>query len=90
MTPDDRDRDGLPVVPNLSVREDRATPDPTPAAQGPAPADLAGREAPNVPPPADAGLSAAEVTTLAGGDASMTEANRALSAAEGLNPDTES
>lgn len=90
MTRDDRDRAVLPVVPSLVVREDRAAPDPTPAAQGPAPADLEEREAPNVPPPADAGLSAAEVATLAGGDATMTEANRALAAAEGLDPDSES
>lgn len=88
MTPGDRD--GLPVVPNLAVRGPQAEADQAPAAQGPAPADLADREVPNVPTPAGEGLSAAEVATLAGGDASMAEANRALSAAEGLAPDTDS
>ena len=73
MTPDDRP--GLPVVPSLRVR------------QGPAPADLAGRAAPPVPPPAAGGLGAAEVGTLLGQGAAATGANRALAEAEGRDPD---
>jgi len=90
MTPDDRDPPGLPVVPSLRVRQPPASDAGTPAEQGPAPADLADREAPPVPPPATEGLSAAEVITLAGGDATMTEANRSLAASEGLDPDSSS
>lgn len=86
MTSDDRDRPGLPVVPSLRVRQPPAS-TATPAAQGPAPADLAGREAPPVPPPSAEGLSAAEVSALVGEDAAVTETNRALDEAEGLDPD---
>ncbi|MDB5045059.1 MAG: hypothetical protein JWQ08_1109 [Deinococcus sp.] len=88
MTRND-DRDALPVNPVLSVRgADGAASEHTPAEQGDAPADFANRPIP--PTPSTEGLSAGEVSTMLGGDASMTEANEALGTAEGLETITES
>lgn len=90
MTQND-DRDALPVNPALSVRgADRAAPEHQPAEQGDAPADFAHRPIPPMPTPSTEGLSAGEVSTMLGGDASMTEANEALGTAEGLDTITES
>lgn len=88
MTPDDHDP--LTVVPTLSVRSGQPQGEHVPAAQGPAPADLAGREAPPVPSPSGDGLSAREVAALIGADRGEEETNLALEAAEGLSPGTES
>lgn len=83
---DDR-RDALPVVPSLSVRQGD-TPDRGPAAQGPAPADLAERPAPPVPTPSGEGLNAAEVARLTGGGDEASGADRDLNRAEGVDPDS--
>ncbi|KEF34981.1 hypothetical protein RDMS_04060 [Deinococcus sp. RL] len=86
------DRDVLPVNPTLRVREDAPHASHTPAEQGPAPADLEDREAPEVPPPTRERLSAQEVAALLGPDdgADRAATERRLEAAEGLDPDTES
>ncbi|KQR04730.1 hypothetical protein [Deinococcus sp. Leaf326] len=82
----DNRRDALPVVPNLSVREDAPEMQEVRAEQGPAPADLAGRAAPPVPAPSGDGLSAAEVARLTGSGNTATT-DRALNRAEGVDPD---
>lgn len=83
---DDR-RDALPVVPNLSVREDAPETE-VRAEQGPAPTDLAGRAAPPVPTPSGEGLSAAEVARLTGDGEEAAAADRDLNRAEGVDPDS--
>ena len=88
MTRND-DRDALPVNPVLSVRTEQGA-EHTPAEQGDAPADFAQRPIPPMPTPSTEGLSAGEVSTMLGGDASMTEANEALGTAEGIDTITES
>ncbi len=86
MTQDDRDT--LPVVPGLAVRPGQTDVAPS-AEQGPAPADLATREAPHVPTPSGEGLSADQVSALLGEGTREVEMNHALEAAEGLTPGTE-
>lgn len=92
MTSDDRadqNRDILPVVPNLAVRTG-PQPDDQPAEQGDAPAGAAERPTSGAPLPSGERLGGAEVTALVGGGEGATQTTRALEAAEGLNPDTES
>ncbi|MPY65426.1 hypothetical protein F8S09_01795 [Deinococcus sp. SDU3-2] len=83
------DRDVLPVNPTLRVRTPLSPSDDRPAAQGPAPADLADREAPPVPTPAREHLSAEEVEALVGPDTGAGDTDRPLQLAGNLNPDME-
>lgn len=87
MTQDDRDT--LPIVPSLAVRPGQTDAAPS-AEQGPAPADLATREAPHIPTPSGEGLSADAVSALLGESGQEVETNFALEQAEGLTPGTES
>ncbi|THF71190.1 hypothetical protein E7T06_03700 [Deinococcus sp. Arct2-2] len=89
MTQNDDRNDALPVNPVLSVRGPDQT-EHISAEQGDAPADVAQRPIPPMLTPSTEGLSAGEVSTMLGGDASMTEANEALGTAEGLDTITES
>lgn len=91
MTKDDPvgERNALPLNPTLTPHLNPAVPDAR-AGEGPAPADLASREAPHVPAPSEEHLSAEQVGALLGGDQEAVDANRALAAAEGVDPDTES
>ncbi|PIG99245.1 hypothetical protein [Deinococcus sp. UR1] len=82
-------RDDAPSLNPTLAPHTTPAPEHRPAEQGRAPADLP--PAPAVPAPSGDALSAREVEALMGGaDASMTEANRALDTAEGIDPDTES
>ena len=82
--------DALPVNAIADVRTEKPVDD-RPAEQGPPPADYAVRPVPPVPAPAAGGLSAGEVANLVGpGSEEAVQTGRALEAAEGLNPDTES
>ncbi|GGO20892.1 hypothetical protein [Deinococcus humi] len=68
---------------NDSSNEQGAQPTPHP------PEGLPQRTLPEVPAPTGDGMTAGEVTGLLGGDASMTEANLALEAEEGVGPAAE-
>ena len=80
----------LSTISNLSVGLPGTMPQGhTVAAQGDAPDDFAERAAPGVPTPSRDGLSADEVTRLAGTDETSTDANNTLDRAEGIVPDDE-
>ena len=90
MPTDPKDRPALPVNPLLSVRTGDTAPDATSAAQGPAPADFAEREAPPTPLPSGQGLSAGQVEAMLSShgevDEGVVQTNEDLAAVQGRDP----
>ena len=87
---DPRDKT-LPVDPNLAPHQPDMTTEATVAEQGPPPADYAERPESGAPTPGGERLSGAQVADLIGPDnadaARVTDTNRALQEAEGIDPD---
>lgn len=78
----------IPVDPTLSARQPDPQEESVKADQGPPPADYAGRPESGAPVPSGEPLSSAQVSGLLGQDAaSVTDTNRALQQAEGIDPD---